>query len=74
MTESAEVKPFTPKVGDRLLLASDGLTNHVSDDDLGEGPRKFPNPQDWAQYLVELALDRGSKDNVTCVIVAFDAP
>jgi len=74
LTESAEVKPFTPHVGDRLLLASDGLTNHVTDDDLALGGQAHPNPQEWAEVLVKLALERGSKDNVTCVIVAFDAP
>lgn len=74
MTESAEVTPFTPQIGDRLLLASDGLTNHVTDDDLANGARKHANPQEWAEHLVKLALERGSKDNVTCVIVAFDAP
>jgi protein phosphatase len=72
MYEGAEIHPFTPQAGDRLLLASDGLTNHVSDDDLGQGPFRFPDPQDWADYLVRTALDRGSRDNVTCVIVAFE--
>ena len=72
MTEDAEVRPFTPQSGDRLLLASDGLTNHVTDDDLWEGARQLPDPQEWADYLVELALDRGSRDNVTCIVVAFD--
>jgi serine/threonine protein phosphatase PrpC len=72
MNEGAEVRPFTPQAGDRLLLASDGLTNHVTDEDLREGALRFSDPQAWADYLVPLALDRGSKDNVTCVVVAFD--
>lgn len=72
MTEGAEVRPFTPQAGDRLLLASDGLTNHVTDDDLREGARKFPQPQEWADHLVEMALQRGSRDNVTVVVVAFE--
>jgi serine/threonine protein phosphatase PrpC len=72
MVEGAEVHPFTPEAGDRLLLASDGLTNHVYDDDLRTGPLSFPDPQAWADHLVEMALNRGSKDNVTCVVVAFD--
>jgi protein phosphatase len=72
MSEGADVRPFTPQAGDRLLLASDGLTNHISEEDLREGARRFPNPQAWVDYLVPLALDRGSRDNVTCVVVAFD--
>src|SRR5205085_9527155 len=73
MSEGAEVRPFTPQAGDRLILASDGLTNHVTDEDLSEGAEHFPNPQSWADHLVQLALQRGSRDNVTCVVVAFDA-
>jgi len=72
MTEGAEVRPFSPQAGDRLLLASDGLTNHVADDDLREGVRVFPQPQQWADHLVDLALQRGSRDNVTVVVVAFE--
>ena len=72
MTEDAEVRPFTPAAGDRLLLASDGLTNFVSHADLVEGAAKYINPDDWAEVLVSTALERGSRDNVTCVVVAFD--
>jgi protein phosphatase len=72
MAEGAEVRPFTPEADDRLLLASDGLTNYLSEEDLREGPRRFPDPQDWADYLVQMALDRGSSDNITCVVVAFE--
>ena len=57
MYEGADVQPFTPEAGDRLLLASDGLTNHVEDDDLREGARRYPDPQAWADHLVQTALD-----------------
>jgi PPM family protein phosphatase len=73
LSEHADVRLITPAAGDRLILASDGLTNHVSDDDLREGARHFGDPQEWAELLVQLALERGSRDNVTCVVVAFDA-
>lgn len=73
MCDNAEVKPFVPEGGDRLLLASDGLTNHISDNDLRQGAKDYPDPQDWADYLVKTALSRGSRDNVTCVVVAFEA-
>jgi protein phosphatase len=72
LVDGADVRPFTPKAGDRLVLASDGLTNHIKDEDLSAGAKQFPNPQAWADYLVDLALKRGSRDNVTCIVVAFD--
>jgi serine/threonine protein phosphatase PrpC len=72
MVDGADVRPFMPMAGDRLLLGSDGLTNFVVDDDLSAGARQFRDPQDWAEHLVQMALCRGSKDNVTCVVVAFD--
>jgi serine/threonine protein phosphatase PrpC len=73
MTEGADVCPFTPRAGDRLVLATDGMTNHVEPEDLIEGAVTFTDPQDWADHLVNLALARGSQDNVTVVVVAFQA-
>jgi protein phosphatase len=72
LSEGAEVRPLTPQAGDRLLLASDGLTNHITEEDLRQGAKQFSNPQDWVEHLVRLALERGSRDNVTCVVVAFE--
>lgn len=72
MTDGADVRPFTPQAGDRLLLASDGLTNHITDEDLWQGAKEFADPQSWAEHLVQMALQRGSRDNVTCIVVAFD--
>jgi PPM family protein phosphatase len=71
MTDGPDVRPFTPQAGDRLLLASDGLTNFISSEDLAGGTGQR-SPQEWAEELIQLALDRGSKDNVTCIVVAFD--
>lgn len=68
-----DILPFTPRAGDRLVLATDGLTGKVHEDDLRIGARQFQNVQTWADHLVELALDRGSKDNVTCIILDFHA-
>lgn len=71
MLEGAEVKPFTSQPNDILLLGSDGLTNHVHPADLVEMASQFSHPQPMAEHLIQLALDRGSRDNVTCVLVKF---
>lgn len=67
-----EVHAFPPKAGDRLLLATDGMTNHITDDDLRLGPKQFPDPQEWVDHLVDSALAHGSRDNVTGIVVAFE--
>jgi protein phosphatase len=72
MTDGAEVRPFRPRAGDRLLLGSDGLTNFISAEDMSAGAAGSHSPQEWAESLVQMALDRGSQDNVTCIVVAFD--
>jgi protein phosphatase len=72
MADGADVRPFTPRAGDRLVLASDGLTNFTSPEDLIAGAARNRSPQEWAEELVRTALERGSKDNITCVVVAFD--
>lgn len=67
-----EVHSFPLKGGDRLLLATDGMTNHITDDDLRLGPRIHPDPQDWVNHLVDKALAHGSRDNVTGIAIALD--
>ena len=55
LNSATEVHPFVPKAGDRLLLATDGMTNHINDDDLRARPKQFPDPQDWVNHLVDKA-------------------
>jgi serine/threonine protein phosphatase PrpC len=72
MSEGADIIPFTPQAGDRLILGSDGLTNFLSESDLCTGAASATDPQAWCDQLVSTALERGSADNVTCIIVFFD--
>jgi protein phosphatase len=69
---ATEVHPYTPLVGDRLLLATDGLTNHVSEDEMRTSAQTIRDPQAWVEHLVHSALNHGSRDNVTGVVIAFD--
>lgn len=66
-----DIHPFTPQAGDRLVLATDGLTGKITEDDLCDGD-EFATIQEWVDYLVDMALSRGSKDNVTCIALAFN--
>jgi serine/threonine protein phosphatase PrpC len=50
---------------DVLLLASDGLTQYVDDEELPTLVR--PGPGDLAAKLVALANDRGGNDNITTI-------
>lgn len=66
-----EVISRTPCDGDRLILATDGVTNVLDDSQLLEACRAVVAPEACATHLVQLALDRGSRDNATCVVMAF---
>lgn len=56
------------KAGDRLLLCSDGLSDHVADDAIAAALQSHPDPRQCAEDLVKLALRVGAPDNVTVVV------
>lgn len=54
--------------GDILLLCTDGLTNYVSDEELKE--ILLNNEiKDPASFLIDLANERGGRDNITVIVV-----
>ena len=55
--------------GDRFLLCSDGVTEYVTEPEIGEVLCKMPSPARASQKLVELALQRGGGDNATALVV-----
>jgi len=54
--------------GDQLLLCSDGVTEHVTDAEIGSAMRDR-DPEAIAQRLVDLANERGGRDNITVLIL-----
>jgi protein phosphatase len=64
-----EVRVLDVRPGDRLLMASDGLTGVVSDKDICDILGREHDPQRAATMLKDLALANDSKDNVTCLII-----
>jgi protein phosphatase len=51
--------------GDGILLCSDGLSGFVASEDIDRTIKQFPEPAECVHALIQLALDRGSNDNVT---------
>ncbi|MGB9737876.1 MAG: Stp1/IreP family PP2C-type Ser/Thr phosphatase [Chloroflexus sp.] len=58
--------------GDILLLCSDGLVNHVTDEELAQLVVTNP-PARAAMALVDLANQRGGHDNISIIIAHFSA-
>ncbi len=54
--------------GDRLLLCSDGLINHVEDVELARIVIEEPSAARACERLTALANERGGKDNISVVI------
>lgn len=67
-----EIKSGMLEPGDGFVICSDGLTAHVSDEEILALAGKNP-AQVACDLLLQLTLDRGASDNVTLVIVQVGA-
>lgn len=63
--------PFSVETGDLFLLCSDGLTNHVSDREIGQIVGSLP-PTESSRLLINLANCRGGSDNSTVIVVEVE--
>ncbi|MEP7161633.1 MAG: protein phosphatase 2C domain-containing protein [Dermatophilaceae bacterium] len=54
--------------GDRYLICSDGLSDYVASDTIGEVMGMGLDPRETTKRLVDLAVRGGAPDNVTCVV------
>jgi protein phosphatase len=59
---------WSPTVGDRLLLCSDGLSDVITDDTIAAVLGMHPDVEECAQTLVKLTLAAGAPDNVTVIV------
>ena len=63
----ADTFEFNISGGEMLLLCSDGLTNTVSDREILAAAVQSRDPERLCRQLMETALQRGARDNVTVV-------
>jgi len=61
-----------PRIGDKFLLCSDGVTGGADDEVLARIMSEGTDPQKTAEAIVQAATDGGSKDNITGVVVFID--
>jgi protein phosphatase len=57
-----------PRIGDRWVLCSDGLTDYVPEADVARLIAEASGPREAAASAVALALEAGTRDNVTVVV------
>ena len=67
MSIEVETHVATLEPNDWLLLATDGLTAHVSDEEIQAEITKAQNPRGLCDQLKRMAIDRGGKDNITII-------
>jgi protein phosphatase len=58
---------------DIMLLCSDGLTEMLSDGEIAAVLRAAPSPEAACRMLIAAANAAGGRDNITAVVVRFDA-
>jgi protein phosphatase len=67
--DGPDVKVVQLQAGDRFLLCTDGLSGVVPDEQLLGFVREKADVQECADGLGQLALDQGSRDNISCIVV-----
>lgn len=59
---------------DIMLLCTDGVTKHVSDEEIRDALRRSTSARATAEELLQLVLDRGATDNTTLVVGRLNRP
>jgi protein phosphatase len=64
-----DLRDYKVQNGDWLLLTTDGLTRHVSAEEIADSVTSANGADEASKRLVELAKQRGGADNITCIVV-----
>jgi protein phosphatase len=63
-----DIQDLEVRSGDRFVICSDGLSNHLSTEEIGRVVAGHPTP-DVPGVLVAQANARGGDDNITCICI-----
>lgn len=64
-----DLKTIMVESGTIFLLCSDGVTRHVSDQEIERVLNFSASPEDACSHLRKMCFDRGAEDNLTAVVV-----
>lgn len=70
--EPYEAEIVSVKQNDIFILCSDGLTDMMDDNEIFSVASETLSPIDMAEKLVDIAVEKGGKDNTTVVVVRVD--
>ena len=68
-----EVHKVHLEAGDAVLLATDGLTNMLTDEEIARILQTQVDPEQACRQLVARANEAGGKDNITVILVNYEA-
>lgn len=63
------IKRIRRKDGMKMIIACDGVFDVLDDDTVGAMVDRFSNTQEAARTIKDTALERGTTDNVTCLVM-----
>ena len=70
---TADIRSISWDQGNQLLLCSDGLSDKVLDDELKSFMQSSDALEKVGQEMVDLANARGGEDNVSLILIQYDA-
>jgi PPM family protein phosphatase len=73
-TPEPSIAKLPLKRRDWLLLCSDGLNDELEDSEIAEVLRTHSQLEKATEALIEAALAKGGRDNVSAVVVQYDGP
>ncbi len=60
------------KGGDRIILCSDGLTRHVTPEEIASTALEEDDPDVATQRLIAMANERGGEDNISIIVILME--